>query len=330
MTSEQRAPLAAFVVLLIASVVVLANALRTDAVSGLFVAPAQSVVAGAELAPAPQRVLSADAIARGDERPAEPVVVVDQVTTHMVAVGAARSISAPSHGPRPAGEILYQPVEAITHTLDAAAGLTGGVLTGATPATDVDGGGTTMAGAPVVSAASGVLVPMGGRVMETEIGPETPETSEAPGTHSTPSEPSSPSSPSSASPTEVGADPAQGAGPGSGRPRRPSFWGGEHRHDHGDGRAWGGSRSDHHPAATTGGADRVGQHSVGQHHGRQRSSDESAHDLVSHEAHGDRPGPEAGGRGAGGPGPRGWAHSRGSGDHRSARSGESEHRGWRH
>jgi hypothetical protein len=61
-SSQHKGPLAAFVVVSLACVVVLVNALRSDAfISGIFTGPTQVVVAGARLVPAPHDVLAAEA-----------------------------------------------------------------------------------------------------------------------------------------------------------------------------------------------------------------------------------------------------------------------------
>ncbi|SFC38020.1 hypothetical protein SAMN04487968_10622 [Nocardioides terrae] len=61
MSSQHKAPLAAFFVVSIACIVVVVNALRSDALAGIFVRPTQAVIAGALLVPAPQDILSAEA-----------------------------------------------------------------------------------------------------------------------------------------------------------------------------------------------------------------------------------------------------------------------------
>lgn len=61
MSSQHKAPLAAFLVISIACIVVVVNALRSDALSGIFVTPTQVVVAGARLVPQPQEILSTEA-----------------------------------------------------------------------------------------------------------------------------------------------------------------------------------------------------------------------------------------------------------------------------
>lgn len=61
MSSQHKAPLAAFLVVSIACIVVVVNALRSDALSGLFASPTQAVVAGVRLVPQPQDILSAEA-----------------------------------------------------------------------------------------------------------------------------------------------------------------------------------------------------------------------------------------------------------------------------
>lgn len=53
MSSQHKAPLAAFLVVSIACIVVLVNAVRGDALTGLFEHPSQSIVSGARLVPQP-------------------------------------------------------------------------------------------------------------------------------------------------------------------------------------------------------------------------------------------------------------------------------------
>lgn len=60
MSSQHKAPLAAFFVVSIACIVVVVNALRSDALSGLFVNPTQVVVASTRLIPKPQDILAAE------------------------------------------------------------------------------------------------------------------------------------------------------------------------------------------------------------------------------------------------------------------------------
>jgi hypothetical protein len=60
-SSQHKAPLAAFLVVSIACIVVVVNALRSDALSGIFIRPTQAVVAGARLIPAPHDILSVEA-----------------------------------------------------------------------------------------------------------------------------------------------------------------------------------------------------------------------------------------------------------------------------
>jgi hypothetical protein len=61
MSSQHKAPLAAFVVVSIACLVVVVNALRSDALAGFFTSPTQAVVAGARLIQQPDRLLSTEA-----------------------------------------------------------------------------------------------------------------------------------------------------------------------------------------------------------------------------------------------------------------------------
>jgi hypothetical protein len=61
MSSQHKAPLAAFLVVSIACIVVVVNALRSDALSGIFANPSQAVIAAARLVPAPEDILSTEA-----------------------------------------------------------------------------------------------------------------------------------------------------------------------------------------------------------------------------------------------------------------------------
>jgi hypothetical protein len=66
LSSQHKAPLAAFVIVSIACIVVVVNALRSDALSSFFANPTQVVVAGARLIPEPQDILAAEAAGVAD------------------------------------------------------------------------------------------------------------------------------------------------------------------------------------------------------------------------------------------------------------------------
>jgi len=87
MSSQHKAPLAAFFVVSIACIVVVVNALRSDAFTGIFVRPTQVVIAGARLVPAPQDILNAEAKVVTHARTA--LSVAHTVVDHPARAGAA-------------------------------------------------------------------------------------------------------------------------------------------------------------------------------------------------------------------------------------------------
>ena len=104
MSSQHKAPLAAFFVVSIACIVVVVNALRSDALGGLFVRPTQVVVAGARLIPEPRDILATEAkvVARASAGIAAAPEVVDQVVAQTgKATPATRSSHAVPAAPKP-------------------------------------------------------------------------------------------------------------------------------------------------------------------------------------------------------------------------------------
>lgn len=194
--NEQRAPLAAFFVLAVASVGVFAHAIRTDAVGGLFVAPAQSVISGSRLIPLPSDLFADLGIARpASTQPDVPpaYAISDQVVTHMAAAESARQqLAGPTRGTGRPGDSVHSPVNAIEHSLTTVSGLTTQVVTGATSVTTqlingVFGAvGTPSAGAPGPATPTGS--PGSGRGTEAgAIVTKTPLSSPTSSTSSTPS-----------------------------------------------------------------------------------------------------------------------------------------------
>ena len=80
MSSQHKAPLAAFVVVTIACIVVLANALHSDALTAFLRHPAQSIVAGIRVAPAEAGGREAEVV--GDAADAAPAAPRAETVEH--------------------------------------------------------------------------------------------------------------------------------------------------------------------------------------------------------------------------------------------------------
>jgi hypothetical protein len=132
MTREQRGPLVAFFALAAVTFGLLAHALASEPVSGLFVAPAQSVIGGVALSPLSSQAIAArDAQERSRRVNGVPRVITDQVVTHIVAVDtvgrSADNLAARAGQP---GSLVQDPVKMVTHSLNSQPGLTGAVVAG--------------------------------------------------------------------------------------------------------------------------------------------------------------------------------------------------------
>lgn len=94
MSSQHKAPLAAFLLVALACMVVLVNALRSDALGSLFVAPAQSIVAGAELLPQPSFLLKAETTLVSK---VEPPALGSANAAALTGAGVRASVAMPRH-----------------------------------------------------------------------------------------------------------------------------------------------------------------------------------------------------------------------------------------
>ncbi|MFI2706294.1 hypothetical protein ACH5WX_02010, partial [Nocardioides sp. CER28] len=104
MSSQHKAPLAAFLVVSVACIVVVVNALRSDAVSDFLGRHSQAVVAGARLFPQPTDILSGEAHLVAGAKTGL-TVTPDVVKKVVTGAGYAPEATKPKHGAHHAADI---------------------------------------------------------------------------------------------------------------------------------------------------------------------------------------------------------------------------------